>query len=50
MSITRVNHFGFVNFAVIDNSSGQELVRFDSYNDAVEFIMFCAGIVFEDVA
>jgi len=49
MSIVRVNHFGFVNFAVIDNDSGNELVRFDSYNDAVEFIMFCDGIVFEDI-
>lgn len=38
MSIMRINHFGFVNFAVIDNDSGQELVRFESYYDAVEFI------------
>jgi len=49
MSITRVNHFGFINFAVIDNASGTELVRFDTYFDAVEFIMFCDDIVFEDI-
>jgi len=47
MSIERINHFGFVNFAIIDNSSGQELVRFDSYTDAVEFIAFCEGITYE---
>ncbi len=48
MSIARINHFGFINFAVIDNASGNELVRFDRYTDAVEFIMFCDGIVIED--
>jgi len=47
MSITRVNHFGALNFAVIDDNTGKELVRFDSYTDAVEFIAFCDGINYE---
>ncbi len=48
MSIIRVNSFGFINFAVIDNDSNTELVRFERYTDAVEFIMFCDGIIIED--
>ena len=38
MTIERINHFGFINFAVIYN--GAELVRFDRYTHAVEFILF----------
>ena len=36
MTIDRINSFGFVNFAVM--YEGMELVRFDSYYDAVDFI------------
>lgn len=36
MTIDRINSFGFVNFAVM--FEGTELVRFDSYYDAVDFI------------
>jgi hypothetical protein len=36
MTIERINCFGFVNFAVMLECT--ELVRFDSYYDAVEFI------------
>jgi len=44
MSIVRINSFGFVNFAVIDNATGYEMVRFDRYTDAVEFILFFDSI------
>ena len=40
MTIERVNHFGFVNFAVY--CDGNELARFDSYFDAVGFVR-CMG-------
>ena len=36
MTIDRINSFGFVNFAVMFEDN--ELVRFDSYYDAVDFI------------
>lgn len=36
MTIERINSLGFVNFAVM--FEGTELVRFDNYYDAVDFI------------
>ena len=36
MTIERINSLGFVNFTVM--FEGTELVRFDSYYDAVDFI------------
>ncbi len=38
LTIERVEHFGFINFAVMYNNI--ELVRFDRYTHAVDFILF----------
>lgn len=38
MTIECINSLGFVNYAVM--SEGIEVVRFDSYYDAVDFILF----------
>lgn len=40
MTIVRINQFGYLAYQVIDNETGEILVTFDTYYDAVNFILF----------
>lgn len=40
MTIVKINQFGFIAYQVIDNETGEILVTFDTYYDAVNFILF----------
>jgi hypothetical protein len=40
MSIERKNNFGFTVWSIVDNETGAEIVTFDLYFDAVDFLLF----------
>ena len=40
MTMARITTLGFTSFAVVDVETGTELVRFDNFNDAKDFIEF----------
>ena len=42
--IERINSLGFIAWAVIDSETEQEICRFDTYCDAVDFVSFMNDI------